>query len=150
VPSTSSFGGGNGVVMQDIGEDLQPVARPDVACLDLSGCQLEARLRTQTQAGDAKWSQVAPGPEHLAVLVQRDDVDGKQHAEGMDSARGLNEDAASTVQPFLAQEADEPCQEGIGQIDLGADELGLGRVSDGYLVHEFQPGFGVQATCFLR
>ena len=64
------------------------------------------------------------------VPIKGDDIDGKRHAESVDTGRRLDKEPGTLLESFAAEQTEQARAKGIRQDALCADDASLGSILD--------------------
>ena len=110
--------------------DDELVAGSDAAFTNSPGREFEDGFGFGVYPPDSPWANMLPGAEDAVLPVKGDDVDGEEHAKGMDAGGRSDEESGLWTDAAFAQKAEEAQGECVGEQAGGADGRRGGCVRD--------------------
>jgi len=129
--ATGKIGLGIGAVR----EDFHLVAVLDVTTFDRSYGQFDYRGDLPTDAAQSPRAKVGPDRIDAMLAIERDDIDGEEHAEGVHAGGWLNEQACPGFEVTTAKQAHQPSQKCVGHGNSFSNQGGTRFVVNRYLFH---------------
>ena len=103
--------------------------------INLSRGQFENAIRFEADTGNTKGRQPPPYFKHAQIFIQRDDIDGEQHPQRMDTGGRPDKHTASGIKVLLAKKAEQSRKECIRKNNLCPDRYTLPGICDGNVFH---------------